>query len=259
MKLFLSFITIVCYSITMHAQTCTDPVIANGECTPTFTFPSTVTWVANPNSVAPNTSSTVGQYADDGTNGWDNLLIDYGTTIDLSTNNYLHMDIYTPAKSAQVLAKLEGGTSAASEKWSPHSGSTTNWVHFVFDFSDQSAANHQQIALFFDASQTGGTNPTNYYFDNLQWASGATLSADKIAAENGIQIFPNPAATAFKVESLDTVKSYRLSDITGRTLLSEVNVGASSFSVDISHLDRGVYLLDVHTPTASKNMKLIKR
>lgn len=259
MKLFLSFFTIIFFTTIAYAQNCADPVIATGECAPTLTFPSTVTWVSNPKSVAPNTSATVGKYADDGDAGYDNLLLDYGTAIDLSTNHYLHMDIYTPAKSAQVLAKLEGGTSPASEVWSPFSQTTTDWVHFVFDFSSQSAANHNKIILFFDAGQTGGANPTDYYFDNLQWASSATLSASQIAKQSGIQIYPNPAATAFKIESLDAVSSYRVSDIAGRTVISKDNVGTTSFNVDISHLIEGMYLVDVQTSTTSKSMKLVKR
>ena len=34
-------------------------------------------------------SNNIGEFIDDGTNGWDNLLIDYGTEIDLTTNTIL--------------------------------------------------------------------------------------------------------------------------------------------------------------------------
>ena len=33
-------------------------------------------------------SNNIGEF-DDGANGWDNLLIDYGTEIDLTTNTFL--------------------------------------------------------------------------------------------------------------------------------------------------------------------------
>ena len=260
MRLFLYTITIAFFSAITYAQPCALPIIANGECDPpSLTFPTTVTWVANPNSAGINTTVNVGKYSDDGNNGWDNILLDYGTSIDLATNHFLHMDIYTPAKDAQVMAKLEGGTSTASEAWSPFSGSTSDWVHFVWDFSSQSAENHNKIVLFFDASKEDGVNPTYYYFDNLQWTNSATLSDDQLTKPIRISIFPNPADTAFKVESLDVVTSYSLRDITGRTLMNRDDVGATSFSVDISHLEHGVYLLDVNTPTASKSMKLVKK
>jgi len=132
MRLFLCFVTIVLLSAITHAQKCTLPIIANGECDPpSLTFPTTVTWVANPNRTGINTTANVGKYADDVTDGWDNLSLDYGTSIDLATNNFLHMEVYTPAKSAQILANLEGGTSPAYQAWSTFSESTSDWVHFI--------------------------------------------------------------------------------------------------------------------------------
>jgi len=256
MRIILSFITLICMTAIAYTQSCADPIIANGECTPTLTFPTTVTWVVNPNSAGINTTTNVGQYADDGTNGWDNLLLDYGAAIDLSTNNYLHMDIYTPAKSAQVLAKLEGGSSAANEVWSPYSISTTDWVHFVFDFSGQATESHNKLALFFDASQTGGANPTNYYFDNLQWASSATLSAEEIAKNSKIELYKT-SLSSYQVKAAAVISSYQLNDISGRKLLSK-HVGGSQFNVDLSSYTSGLYLLNVKTSRGSQTFKLIK-
>ena len=70
---------------------CSDPVITNFECgdaSQTILGNGIIT-VANTFQTGINKSANIGEYSDDGTNGWDNLLIDFESEIDLSSNPYL--------------------------------------------------------------------------------------------------------------------------------------------------------------------------
>ena len=99
---------------------CFDPVITNFECGDASQTVSGngINTVVNSFQTGINKSANIGEYTDDGTNGWDNLLIDFETEIDLSSNPFLSFKLYSPS-SIQVLAKLEGGSEM--ELWSDYS------------------------------------------------------------------------------------------------------------------------------------------
>ena len=168
-KLLLLTLTFMAY---IGFSQCVDPVISDFECDPpSHPFTGAITSIANPVSGGINTSANVGQYTDNGTDGYDNLYVDYGTTIDLSTNNQLKFKIYSPT-SIQVLAKLEGGT--VQEIWSSFSAVNT-WEEFTFDFSASAGNGNTKVILFFNATVTTGTASDVYFIDDLKWNSPNSL------------------------------------------------------------------------------------
>ena len=123
--------------------------------------------VANPSKTGINTSDDVLKVTDNGTDAWDALVFDLGNAIDLSTKNKLKIKIWS-SKAVPLLVKLEGGTSGAKEVW----GAITTadaWTEYTFDFSDQAAANHNKIVLFFNGGAADGTATDIYYIDDLKW------------------------------------------------------------------------------------------
>ena len=125
---------------------CVAPIITNFECgMPTQNILGNgITSISNLYQIGINNSKSIGQYTDDGTNGWDNLLVDYSTEIDLSSNPYLSFKLYSPS-SIQVMVKLEGGT--AVEKWSDFSSINT-WEEFNYDFSDAASKGNTKVVCF---------------------------------------------------------------------------------------------------------------
>ena len=77
---------------------CSDPVITNFECGDASQTVSGngINTVVNTFQAGINKSANIGEYTDDGTNGWDNLLIDFETEIDLSSNPFLSFKLYSP-------------------------------------------------------------------------------------------------------------------------------------------------------------------
>ena len=121
---------------------------------------------ANPSKSDINNSKFVGKYIDE-MGSFDAVIIDYGSSIDLSTNNVFKIKVLAPVEGV-LLAKLEGGTSSPIEKDASVT-KTGEWVEYSFDFSDQAMESHNKIVLFFNAGvETDGTQV--YYIDDLKFA-----------------------------------------------------------------------------------------
>lgn len=137
-------------------------ILTDFECQSNMTLPN-VELVRNPSEIGINTSKFVGKYTD-GTGAWDALIIDYGTTIDLSTNALFKLRIKTTVE-GKLIVKLEGGTSTPLEK-EVQLTADNSWKEYQFNFSNQAEENHTKMVLFFNAGvDTEGTDV--YYLDNL--------------------------------------------------------------------------------------------
>ncbi len=125
--------------------------------------------VLNPVESGVNTSRFVGQYNDPSA-PWDALIIDYGSSIDLSTYNTFKIKVKSSV--AGILkAKLEGGSSPGKEI-DANITNTSGWVEYSFDFSDQFNQDHTKLVLFFNAgAETDGSDV--YYIDDLKWVTTA--------------------------------------------------------------------------------------
>ncbi|MEL6140893.1 MAG: hypothetical protein AAFU67_04680, partial [Bacteroidota bacterium] len=135
------------------AGTVPDPTIIDDfECqrNATYGLPGfdDIVAIDNPDPSGINTSSRVGEYTDRA-GAFHAMVIDYNGTIDLSTNNYICLKVWAPV-AGDVLFKLEGGISPPIEDRVTIT-ETETWVEACMDFSSQSAANHGQITLFFNA------------------------------------------------------------------------------------------------------------
>lgn len=236
---------------------CVDPVITDFECSgPSHgTYPGNLISIANSFSGGINTSDNIGQYTDDGTNVWDALIIDYGTAIDLSTNNLLKFKIYT-SKSIQILAKIEGGSPTA-EFWSDFSAVDT-WQEFTFDFSAFSSNGNTKIALFFNAAKSDGTPTDLYCIDDLRWES-ATLGVDDFKVSSEYNVYPNPSVDMVTINSSVEMNELLLSDISGKKVLKIKLDNLKSYPLNTSSLKNGIYFLKINSNNLIKNIKIIKQ
>ena len=239
---------------------CNDPVISNFECTaPSHAFGGNgVTTIANPVSGGINTSANVGEYEDNGTDAWDNLLIDYGAPIDLSVNNILKIKIHTTALGSApipLLAKLEGGT--AMEIW----GSIDvkgDWKEYEFDFSAAAGNGNTKLVLFFNGGETTGTTSDTYYIDDLKF-TGASLSTTNLNLENEVLVYPNPLKNMINIHSKIQIDTYELFDVTWKRLMYKKSNGLNADkNIDISVLKSGIYFLKVKSGQSSKTIKILK-
>lgn len=146
-----------------------DPLIIDDfECQRNATYGQgwdVLTVVDNPNVSADNDSPRVGRY-EDPLDEWSALVIDYNDPIDLSTFNQIKAKIWSP-KAGPLLFKLEGGISPPVEIFQDIE-ETGRWVDYTFDFSDQAAASHTRIAIFFNAGVLAEDGDV-YFIDDIRY------------------------------------------------------------------------------------------
>ena len=229
------------------------PTISDFESlNPSVPLSGNIQTVSNPFYDGINTSTSVGEFIDDGTNGWDNLLIDFDSEIDLSSNPFLTFKLHS-SSSIQVLAKLEGGTDA--EVWSDYSAENT-WEEFNFDFSTSIGNGNTKLILFFNAAQESGTSTDIYYIDDIRFTSSLS-SIDEGISE--FKMYPNPVANFVKIISNDITNSYKLYDIRGRLILAENHLYKKNFEIDISNLDSDIYILNIYSESKQESFKILKK
>ncbi len=231
---------------------CEEPVISDFECS-SASQPITgaLVTVANPVSGGINTSANVGQYTDNGTMGFDALVVDYGEAIDLSSNNILKLKFYSPT-SVQILAKLENTTNR--EIYSDFSAVNT-WEEFVFDFSAFAGEGNTKVVLFINPTVTSGTPTDIYYIDDLLFDS--TLSTTEFTLDNTVSLYPNPAKDIINISSLEKIENYKIVDILGKTISVNKPKNISNI-IDVSALKTGIYFIRIKTGTSSSTIKFIK-
>ena len=113
-----------------------------------------------------NRSSNVGKFTDDGKSAWDNLFIDFGDPIDLTTHNQLKIKILS-SKAVPLIVKIEGGL--APLELSADISVVDEWVEYTFDFSPSIGQANNKLVLFFNGGQTDGTSEDIYYIDNIRF------------------------------------------------------------------------------------------
>ncbi|MBK7873253.1 MAG: T9SS type A sorting domain-containing protein [Saprospiraceae bacterium] len=122
----------------------------------------------NPGGINPDPLDKVGEYTDPIGEPFAALVYNYGAAgIDLSTFNQLSLKIWS-SKAVPMGYKLEGGTSPAKEITDMPITTTNAWVEYVIDFSDQAAANHQRLVIFFNFA-VSNTEADVYYIDDIEW------------------------------------------------------------------------------------------
>ncbi|WP_026837316.1 hypothetical protein [Gillisia sp. JM1] len=162
-----------------------DPnIISDFQCQANVTLDGVET-VLNPDESGANTSRFVGKYIDP-TGPFDALIIDYGSSIDLSTFNTFKIKVKTNV-AGTLKAKLEGGSSSGKEV-DANITNTSSWVEYTFDFSDQFNQDHTKLVLFFNAGvETDGSDV--YFIDDLKWVTTPDPCAGVAANLNVVNDF----------------------------------------------------------------------
>ena len=133
------------------------------------------------------------------------------------------------------------------------------WKEYEFDFSAAAGNGNTKVVLFFNGGETTGTASDIYYIDDLLFTS-ATLSTTDVALDNVIKVFPNPANDKISVNSKVNINAYELVDITGKTIIQKQSkTFGTSFTIDISVLNSGLYFLNVNSNKSNKVIKILKK
>ena len=122
--------------------------------------------IANPQSVAPNTSANVAQIIRDGGQIWGGSKVTLGNNLDFSTLGGISMKVFTTAPiGTTVKLKLEGTGETEVDQLTTVSGS---WETLTWDFTGQ-PANFNTLVFMFDFGNLGdGTATSTFLFDDVE-------------------------------------------------------------------------------------------
>jgi len=109
-----------------------------------------------------------------------------------------------------------------------------------------------------DDKDANGENPISgagsAYIFKLSTNTGSTTKLDKA----NIIIYPNPVNNTLYIDCMDNpIKSIVLYDLQGKQIFTKIG-GSGVFSVDISFLNKGIYVLQLISDEKSLNYRLLK-
>lgn len=107
---------------------------------------------------------------------------------------------------------------------------------------------------------------SNFLYDQLNCTPGdpsplpntfiTTGLISVIDRDPTLKIYPNPANHVVNIESEDAIDSYKLFDLTGRLLQTEIFSNRNSVEVQRGNLPVGFYILNLNTGTTEKKIKI---
>lgn len=200
-----------------------------------------------------NLSAKVGQASMVNNGSWANTQLVVNDGLDLSGGDRGFSLMVKGPRAVSVKLKLEGGTPTEQDA----SYTATNaWQRLTWDFSSDTAVNHNKIVLFFDIQGAASATATDDIFmiDNLEFRAFSALAVNKSTA-NSIKMHPNPASGIVKFsKTLGDALSVSVFDLLGKqvipvqTIKSELNIYA---------LNPGMYFVNMVQGASSVTKKLL--
>ena len=172
---------------------------------------------------------------------------------DVSAMSHVHMDIWSEAGGESMrFFPLDGSNPEESFSLTLNAG----WNQFDLDLSTLSNWDGGLNQMKYDNDGNGGSNLPLIYVSNLYFYNSGTASVGKIQ-DFELSLYPNPVKNIVNIttgESIDMVKIY---DLTGR-IVKQLNPNSNKFKIDVSSLNKGVYLVKLNSGEKTGSTKLIK-
>ncbi|MFN5794548.1 MAG: T9SS type A sorting domain-containing protein, partial [Bacteroidota bacterium] len=181
-----------------------------------------------------------------------------------ATNHKMQVRVYSPDANVPVRLKAEvHGQPTQSVETQTLTTVANNWETLIFDFdvpAQGTAAFNPSFAydmasIFFNFGTTGAVAGEKiYYFDDVA-IFDITVGTNKQFESNEITIYPNPANNTISV-NLKNNSTFNILDLTGRLVIAskvENNI------IDISNLNKGVYILQTNSVNGTINTKFLKQ
>lgn len=183
--------------------------------------------------------------------------IEFGETIDASSMDSLHLDVWSTSVSNLEIYLISSGS---GEKQVTTALNLNSWNRISIPLSDYTAQSLTMNDLIqFKFVDPDGSNGT-IYMDNIYFSKPATNSVPN-ATFGQFKVYPNPASNFTILEANSTsglIVGYALQNINGQILISKnINSKIVSKRINTSHLESGIYFLEVSTEQGSYTHKII--
>lgn len=145
-------------------------------------------------------------------------------------------------------------------------------------FTNTSSSFEDVLWDFGDSNTSSESNPVHTYTESGRYEVSLTISKCDITSTKSktidvtvlsvndfdfetISIYPNPTSGKLIIKQDNTFKNAEiiLSDLSGKSILSTSADSSNELIIDLSHLNKGVYLLSITTDENSYVKKIIKK
>ena len=161
------------------------------------------------------------------------------TTIDVSSMNFLHVDIYPVTPTTMTFGFIVANTTVTAQK--ALTLTTGQWNSINLSFADLKAssptADFTQVKQI-SFSPVSGT----FYLDNLLFYNDGTTAISSVISENGISCYPNPIANKLTVSAKTEISQMTVRNLLGQSVKT-ATVNGFEKVIDLSDLASGNYLL----------------
>lgn len=210
------------------------------------------------------------------------ILLQEGATVDVDNIvfAYLSLDSTTPFTAAQLDAADPGQDRSATliasasgvDELDPHAAlaiiplitfnvlgnPTTGEISILDNNSSLAIAAGGTLNSYFSIDPTGGVNAVQSYAGQTGTTnfSFSTLGVEEnVLTDLQVSVYPNPASEYINITTTLELTKVELFDLLGKRVF---DTGKTS-QIGISHLQKGIYLLKVHTTNGMLIKKIIKK
>jgi hypothetical protein len=158
-----------------------------------------------------------------------------------------------------------GGLVQNETIWGLDLGDAQTWVWLEPNIGTLEPGTSQDLIVHFDATELEpGQYEAGIYF-NSDPAVGnpvmdiqlSTLISEVLTMDSPkVRIYPNPVTTVLTIESSSEIENIAIRTVTGNVVLSS-SVHSKKTTVDIEHLERGVYLVSAHTSKGADVSRIV--
>ncbi len=143
--------------------------------------------IANPDATGENTSATVAENTVPANAGFAGVNFALDTNIDITTDKFFTMAVWSQVPNMPVLLKLENASGANAEV-AVNTTTTGAWETITFDFSEVGQLTYESVTLFMNFAATDPATQV-YYWDNLA-QTGEPVGDDGINCAVAIPVTP---------------------------------------------------------------------
>lgn len=102
-----------------------------------------------------------------------------------------------------------------------------------------------------------GSGATNTKINFIHIEALTTTGIEEKTETAMIHIYPNPAVSMFTISSLKEASTIRITDMTGKEIVSYSDVKAGAATISTSELNKGIYILNIEGATTNYSGKLV--
>ncbi|MCF8272333.1 MAG: M4 family metallopeptidase [Flavobacteriaceae bacterium] len=137
---------------------------------------------------------------------------------------------------------------------------SSSWGQTVINLTELGVTANSSLKLRWEFGSDGCNGIDGWYLDDIViYNCSEALSANDFNfLNNNIHIYPNPASGIFNIEMKSiTDFQFDIYDITGKVIMSKIDVLKNNFNLDLSNYSKGIYFIKLKSDSGSITKKLI--